>query len=131
MVFLKSVESVTESSRRYRYECTDSSLVSLYMKTALRLVQDKSKMTINDHREVEAPIKIQNQLIPYNSSVKYLGLTLDPKLTFQQHTTKTINKVYFMLSVLYPILKSHILSQRNNWGANIFSGEQPEDTGIS
>ena len=31
-------------------------------------------------REVEAPIKIQNQIIPYNSSVKYLGLTLDSNI---------------------------------------------------
>ena len=64
------------------------------------------------NRKVEAPIKIQNRIIPYSSSVKYLGLTLDSKLTFRQHTSKTISKTYFMLSVLYPFFKSHTLFQR-------------------
>ena len=63
-------------------------------------------------RPVETPIKIQNRIIPYISSVKYLGLTLDSKLTFWQHTSKTISKTYFMLSVLYPFFKSHTLSPR-------------------
>ena len=31
---------------------------------------------------------------------------------FRQHTSKTISKTYFMLSVLYPFFKSHTLSQR-------------------
>ena len=53
------------------------------------------------YRPVEAPIKIQNHIIPYSSSVKYLGLTLDFKLTFNEHTTKSINKAYGALGILY------------------------------
>ena len=63
------------------------------------------------HR-VEAPIKIQNCVIPYNTSVKYLGVTLDSKLTFQNHITTIINKAYGALSILYPFFKTRTLSKR-------------------
>ena len=52
-------------------------------------------------KKVEAPIKIQNCIIPYSPSVKYLGITLDSKLTFQNHITKTVNKAYGALSTYY------------------------------
>ena len=45
-------------------------------------------------RKVEAPIKIQNSIIPYRPSVKYLDIALDSKLIFQSHISKTINKAY-------------------------------------
>ena len=58
-------------------------------------------------------MKIQNCVIPYSPSVKYLGITLDfKKLTFQNHITKTINKAYGALSILYPFFKTRTLSQR-------------------
>ena len=63
-------------------------------------------------RTVEAPIKICNTTIPYSSTVKYLGLTLDSKLTFQSHITKTITKAYSALSILYPFFKSYTLTRR-------------------
>ena len=54
---------------------------------------------------------IRNRTIPYSPSVKYLGLTLDSKLTFKIHITKTINKTG-ALSVLYPLFKSYTLLER-------------------
>ena len=63
-------------------------------------------------RNVEAPIKIQNCIIPYSSSVKYLGVTLDSKLTFQKHIQNTINKAYGALSILCSFFKAHTLTKR-------------------
>ena len=64
------------------------------------------------YRTLETPIKIRNRTIPYSPSVKYLGLTLDSKLTFKSHITKTVNKAYGALSILYPLFKSYTLSKR-------------------
>ena len=62
--------------------------------------------------KVSAPIKIQNRTIPYSHFVKYLGLTLDSKLTFSLHTGRIIGKAYGALSILYPFFQSHTLSKR-------------------
>ena len=62
--------------------------------------------------KTETRIKIQNCVIPYSSSVKYLGVTLDSKLTFQKHIKNTINKANGALSILYPFFKAHTLSKR-------------------
>ena len=53
-------------------------------------------------RKLQIPLKIQNQPIPYSSSVKYLGLTLDPKLTFNNHIAQIKGKFYGALGILYP-----------------------------
>ena len=52
-------------------------------------------------RELNAPIKIQNQVIPYSISVKYLGLTLYSKLAFKNHVSKL--KKNIMEPILYYI----------------------------
>ena len=70
------------------------------------IVFTKSRSTL------EAPIKIRNKTIPYSPSVKYLGLNLDSKLTFHIHITKTVNKAYYALSILYPLFKSYTLLKR-------------------
>ena len=64
------------------------------------------------YRELEAPIQIQNKVIPYSNSVTYLSLTLDSKLTFSKHIQNSINKSYCALGILYPLFKSYTLSKR-------------------
>ena len=64
------------------------------------------------HRELEAPIQIQNKIIPYSNSLKYIGLTLGSKLTFSKHIQNSINKSYCALYISYPLFKSCTLSKR-------------------
>ena len=80
------------------------------MLTKLKIVFTKT------NRTVEAPINIRNRAIPYSPSVEYLGLTLDSKLTFTQHITKTVNKDYGALRrpIVYPLFKYYTLTNRIN-----------------
>ena len=63
-------------------------------------------------RRLQIPKNIKNHWISYSSSVKYFGLTLDSKLTFQKHVSNLKQKFYRALAILYPFFKCNTLSQR-------------------
>lgn len=50
------------------------------------------------------PIKIQNHNILWSDSVKYLGVTIDKRLTFKDHVSASITKVGRCIRSLYSIL---------------------------
>lgn len=45
--------------------------------------------------------------IPWKKSVKYLGVTLDQKLSYSQHTTNARNKAAGALAKLRPLIRNH------------------------
>jgi hypothetical protein len=49
-------------------------------------------------------IVLNGQEVPWSSEVKYLGLTLDKRLTFASHTTKSIEKAERAFRILYSFL---------------------------
>jgi hypothetical protein len=51
-----------------------------------------------------ARLIFNNVNIPWISSVKYLGLILDKRLTWQPHISSKLQQAYQRLSMLYPIL---------------------------
>lgn len=52
--------------------------------------------------------------IAWKPSVKYLGVHLDSKLTFKEHTTQTLNKINIGIKILYPFInRKSLLSNEN------------------
>ncbi|XP_035231623.1 uncharacterized protein LOC118203460 [Stegodyphus dumicola] len=49
-------------------------------------------------------IKIENDVIPVCSSAKYLGVTLDDRLTFKEHVTNQVNKANGVFMSLYTVI---------------------------
>lgn len=49
-------------------------------------------------------LKSGNHTVELQKSVQYLGITLDSKLTFQEHITNTVNKANKCFRALYPLL---------------------------
>lgn len=49
-------------------------------------------------------LNLNGQLVPWNDSIKYLGLHLDKKLTFKTHIDLTIKKCDNIIKLLYPII---------------------------
>lgn len=74
------------------------------------------KLTLNTNKSIAMKfgknlkstkfIKINNTDIPWSSTTKYLGVTLDSRLTFSKHISDITNKAKITRAALYPILNS-------------------------
>lgn len=63
--------------------------------------------------KVPTPLKISGTPIFPKTPVKYLGVLLDSRLSFNPHIRATLQKAHMILKTLYPLLKSPHLSQQN------------------
>lgn len=50
------------------------------------------------------PFKAGSMTIRWSDSVKYLGLTLDKRLTYRPHVENIINKTNNVVKLLYPLI---------------------------
>ena len=69
------------------------------------------RFTRTRRREEIPTLIMEDSILPYEDKVKYLGMTLDKKLTFGPHITELSNEVKHRLSILKVV--SHF-----NWGAD-------------
>ncbi|KAJ4445366.1 hypothetical protein ANN_07171 [Periplaneta americana] len=53
-------------------------------------------------------LTVQQQNIPFNSAVKYLGVYLDRRLTYRQHINLIRDRAFQHFMLLYPLFKSRI-----------------------
>ncbi|KAL4123315.1 hypothetical protein QTP88_015512 [Uroleucon formosanum] len=72
----------------------------------LKLNIDKTEAIIFGSRQNKhlRQIKIKNQTIKWKNQIKYLGITMDSKLTMNGHTKTTTQKAKGVRASLYPIL---------------------------
>ncbi|KAL4143370.1 hypothetical protein QTP88_005708 [Uroleucon formosanum] len=72
----------------------------------LKLNIDKTEAIIFGSRQNKhlRQIKIKNQTIKWKNQIKYLGVTMDSKLTMNGHTKTTTQKAKGVRASLYPIL---------------------------
>lgn len=49
-------------------------------------------------------VSVNNSKIPWKNDLKYLGVTLDKKLTFSKHTDLTAEKTLKYIGILYPLI---------------------------
>ena len=82
-------------------------LLDFYKTWKITVNQDKTE-TITFSRKFTniktiTKLKINDRTIEEKNSVKYLGVTLDRRLSFAPHITQTLTRTYAMLSRLYPL----------------------------
>jgi hypothetical protein len=59
---------------------------------------------MRDHRRSTHPVKIFNETIAWTNETKYLGITLDSKLTHRTHIACILRKANYRQRQLYPIV---------------------------
>ena len=83
-------------------------LLKYYRTWKITINEDKTE-TITFNRKstntrVITKLKVNDKTIGEKNSVKYLGVTLDKRLSFAPHITQTINRTYATLNRLYPLV---------------------------
>lgn len=78
-------------------------------KWKIKLNASKTQATFFTRRKCQRflptdQVKILNSSIPWKSELKYLGVSLDKTLTFQQHTKIAAEKALKYMGILYPLL---------------------------
>jgi hypothetical protein len=53
---------------------------------------------------IPQPLQLQNAIIPWSNTVKYLGLQLDSKLLFTKHLQTVLHKAMSTLLKIFPLL---------------------------
>lgn len=59
-----------------------------------------------NNRNAKIAEMLNNTRIRWTSEAKYLGLTIDQKLTWNSHTTKVKRKGFIAISHIYPVFGS-------------------------
>jgi hypothetical protein len=59
-------------------------------------------------------LTLDGESIEWSDEAKYLGVTLDKKLTFKSHTQKTIEKIQKLIRVLYPLINRRSKLDKKN-----------------
>lgn len=85
-------------------------LLEYYSKWGTKINPNKTQAIIFTKKHFTRPetqLKINNIPIEWKNSVKYLGITLDSKLTFKKHLIESSRKGRGLLKQLYPLLNSN------------------------
>lgn len=83
-------------------------LMTYYKDWKIQINEQKTETITLTRRFTEtttfSKIKINNEIVKENNTVKYLGITLDRRLSFIKQVNKILQKVYTATSKLYPLI---------------------------
>lgn len=82
---------------------------TFYKKWKIRINTDKTQAMLfpfnkSRKRIPSIPLRHENNTIPFDNSVKYLGVYLDKKLTFKKHIENATDKALKCFRALYPLI---------------------------
>lgn len=94
------------ATQKIRYHLTK---ITDYYKTWKVTINEDKTETITFNRKFTntrtiTKLKINDKYIEEKPKVKFLGVTLDKRLSFAPHVTNAINKTYGVLNRLYPLI---------------------------
>lgn len=99
---------------------TLNNFMKYYTKWKIKINATKTECIVFSHKkklrlgEEDLSIKIDNELVYPKSTVKYLGVTLDQKLKYNEHITKACNQAFSIRNLIFPLInKKSKLSVKN------------------
>ena len=85
-----------------------TNILKYYNKWKIKTNNDKTLMTCFTRRKKKQlptdSIRIGTTNVTFSDELKYLGFTIDKKLTMKGHITNTINKVDKVIRTIYPFI---------------------------
>ena len=89
-----------------RLEKTSLKIIKFFTKWKLKNNKEKTEAIIFTRRRpiINSCINIENYEIKWSTQVKYLGITLDERLTYSAHINNIVNKCTGLLIMLYPLI---------------------------
>ena len=100
------VSKVTE-----KIQTSAEKIIEYYTKWKIKTNNDKTTLISFTRRKTkQLPpdfIKIGAADVTFSEQIKYLGITIDNRLTFNLHIDNTINKVDRTIRLLYPFIARH------------------------
>ena len=91
-------------------------IIKYFEKWKLKNNAEKTEAIIFSKRRpiLNLNVRINNIEIEWSNQVKYLGITLDKRLTFTKHLENTVNKCLGLITMLYPLInRNSELSLKN------------------
>ena len=99
-----------------RLENAANKIIKFFIKWKLEANKVKTEAILFTKRrpEVDVKIKIQEHEIDWSRKVKYLGLSLDERLTYAGHLNDIVNKCTGLIITLYPLINRKSVLSLNN-----------------
>lgn len=107
---------VTGHSEKILQEGT-SAIVNWFRKWKININAKKTQAVyFRNRKRRKKPdcVEINNQVIPWKNTAKYLGVELDALMTFKQHTAELNKKIGRITNNLYPLLNSRSKLTKDN-----------------
>lgn len=93
-----------------KLQCALENLVSYFEKWKIKINEEKTQAVFFTRKRKACfypttQLKINGTSIPWNDSVKYLGVHMDRKLIFELHVKRQIEKFNMARNMLYPLIR--------------------------
>ena len=107
---LKLLFTLANDITRNVYQWLVSNKLSINFEKTNYMVFKANNYTINEIKNLNLSISINNILLSRTTSIKYLGVWLDDQLSWNAHVTQLLKKVSSLIGIIYR--KKYLLSAR-------------------
>lgn len=108
-----AADALGEWFKRWRIEVNPEKSTAVFFSKDHFATQRRKITMSGEEKPPLGSVSMYGKPIPWAQEAKYLGVTLDSKMTFSKHVTKVRNRAAFVLGRLNPMIGNARMSLRN------------------